>query len=196
MRYYTQQHGGSLPIFRGGRHDQQEGAGLGDIFRGIFRFVAPIALRGLSSFAANTLRAQQQGVPLGEAAKAALLPAIGEAARSAVGQAGGKRRAAARKTGGKRGAAKKRGAGTAFAAEQQPPAKRRKRTSKPRKRQIGCGKRRAPAKKSTQKQRGGAKKRVYKKKQPGAGKKQRSAPKKKQIGGRKRLNAFAPKYHF
>jgi hypothetical protein len=194
VRYYKQQQqGGSLPVFRGGRHDQQEGAGLGDIFRGIFRFVAPIALRGLSSFAANTLRAQQQGVPLGEAAKAAILPAIGEVARSAVGQAGGQRRRAAKQRGGKRRAAKKRGAGTVAGTEQQPPAKRRKRASKPRKRQTGSGKRKAAKK---PKQTGGKKKKAYKKKQGGAGAKRRSAAGKKRGCGRKRANVFAPKFHF
>jgi hypothetical protein len=197
VRYYKQQQqGGSLPVFRGGRHDQQEGAGLGDIFRGIFRFAAPIALRGLSSFATNTLRAQQQGVPLGEAAKAAILPALSEAARSAVGQAGGQRRRAAKQRGGKRRAAKKRGAGTVAGAEQQPPAKRRKRAANPRKRQTGSGGsgKRNAAKKP--KQTGGKKKKAYKKKQSGAGAKRRSAAGKKRGSGRKRVNVFAPKFHF
>ena len=191
IRYYTlQQQGGALPVFRGGRHDQ-DGAGLGSILSGIFRHIAPIArrvlpvvarhvvpvaARGLASFAQNTLSAHQQGVPLGEAAKAAILPAIGDAARKAFGmsQAGGRRRAAPRKRASaamtgcgadqpsapkrrKRAAPKRRQTGSG----NRPPAKRR--------RQAGAGKRRAPAKRKGQK---GGRKRVYKKR--GGGTKRKS----------------------
>ena len=179
IRYYKQQQqGGSLPVYRGGRRDQ-EGAGLGDIFRGIFRFLAPVALRGISSFASNTLRAHQQGVPLGDAAKAALIPALGDAARSAVGapQVGGKRRRAARK----RANASSTVGGGAGAA--QPPAKRRKRAPRSKKRQAGAGNRRRTVKKRGQI---GGKKRVYKKKQRGAGKAKKRGSAAKQRGGRKR----------
>ena len=165
IRYYkNQQQGGSVPVFRGGRHGQQ-GAGLGDIFKGIFRFLAPIALRGISSFASNTLRAQQEGVPFGEAAKAALLPALGAAVRSVAGapQTGGKRRRAAVKRT-STAAAVGGGAGAA----RQPPSKRRKRAPARTKRQVGAGKRRKAVTKRCQQK--GGKKRVYKKKQRGAGK--------------------------
>ena len=86
VRYFKarQQSGGSaageIPVYRGShRSNLQSGAGLGDFLRGIFRFAAPLVLRGLASFAGNTMRAHEQGVPLGQAAKAAALPAIGEA---------------------------------------------------------------------------------------------------------------------
>ena len=71
--YYQTQMGGELRVFRGGL---QSGAGLGDVLRGLFRFLAPIALRGLSTFAGNTLAAHQAGVPLAYAAKGAILPTI------------------------------------------------------------------------------------------------------------------------
>ena len=205
VRYYKQQqHGGSLPVFRGGRHDQ-DGAGLGSILAGIFRRVAPIALRhvapiaarGISSFASNTLRAHQQGVPLGEAAKAAILPALGDAARSLMRapQTGGKRKRASRK----RSLAVSVSGGTnAMLGGGVLPAKRRKRTpskkrqvgsGKRKRRQTGAGKRRKTAKKGGQK---GGKKRAYKKKtQRGSG---RSAPNKKRrtASAKKRVAACEP----
>ena len=59
--YYDNQMGGAqLRVFRGGI---QSGAGLGDILRGVVRFLVPIALKGLGYFA---------GKRLGDAAKAAL----------------------------------------------------------------------------------------------------------------------------
>ena len=80
--YYTSQLGGQqFRVFRGGL---QSGAGLGDILRGLFRFLAPVALRGLSAFAGNTLSAHQAGMPLSAAAKSALGPAISAAAGSAA----------------------------------------------------------------------------------------------------------------
>lgn len=72
-RYYEAQSGGALPVFRGGR---QSGEGLGDILRGIFRFLAPIALRGISTFAGHTLDAHQKGATFSEAAKSALNPTL------------------------------------------------------------------------------------------------------------------------
>jgi hypothetical protein len=72
-RYYRSQSGGEIPVFRGGR---QSGEGLGDILRGIFRFIAPIALRGFSTFAGHTLDAHQKGASLKDAAKSALNPTL------------------------------------------------------------------------------------------------------------------------
>ena len=65
--------GGQMRVFRGGL---QSGAGLGDVLRGLFRFLAPIALRGLSTFANSTLTAHQAGIPLALAAKGAILPTL------------------------------------------------------------------------------------------------------------------------
>jgi hypothetical protein len=65
--------GAQLRVFRGGI---QSGAGLGDILRGVLRFLVPIALRGLGSFAGRTLLGHQAGKTLGEAAKAAVGPAL------------------------------------------------------------------------------------------------------------------------
>jgi hypothetical protein len=73
--YYDSQMGGAqLRVFRGGI---QSGAGLGDILRGVLRFLVPIALRGLGSFAGRTLLGTQAGKTLGEAAKAAVGPSLG-----------------------------------------------------------------------------------------------------------------------
>jgi hypothetical protein len=72
--YYDSQMGGAqLRVFRGGL---QSGAGLGDVLRGVLRFLVPIALRGLGSFAGRTLLGTQAGKTLGEAAKAALGPSL------------------------------------------------------------------------------------------------------------------------
>jgi hypothetical protein len=72
--YYDSQMGGAqLRVFRGGI---QSGAGLGDILRGVLRFLIPIALRGLGSFAGRTLLGHQAGKTLGEAAKAAVGPSL------------------------------------------------------------------------------------------------------------------------
>jgi hypothetical protein len=80
-KYYEAQRGGEIPVFRGG---VQTGAGLGDILRGIFRFLTPLALRGMQTFAGNTLAAAQAGVPLGQAAKSAIMPTISAVAGSAA----------------------------------------------------------------------------------------------------------------
>jgi len=80
-KYYESQRGGEIPVFRGGL---QSGAGLGDILRGIFRFVMPIALRGIQTFAGRTLAATQAGVPLPAAAKSAIMPTISSIAGSAA----------------------------------------------------------------------------------------------------------------
>jgi hypothetical protein len=73
--YYDSQMGGAqLRVFRGGI---QSGAGLGDVLRGVLRFLVPIALRGLGSFAGRTLLGTQAGKTLGEAAKAAVGPSLG-----------------------------------------------------------------------------------------------------------------------
>ena len=75
IRYYKQQRqsGGQLPVFRGSRHEQ-DGAGVGDILRTIFRIAAPIARRaapiltkGATTFAKSAIRAHQEDIPLGEA---------------------------------------------------------------------------------------------------------------------------------
>ena len=71
--YGTQMGGAQLRVFRGG---MQSGAGLGDILRGVLRFLVPIALRGLGSFAGRTLLGTQSGKTLGEAAKSAIGPSL------------------------------------------------------------------------------------------------------------------------
>ena len=71
LRYYTQQAGGTLPAYSGARRGQY-GAGLGDILRGIFRAVFPIAIRGASTFLGETLKARDEGSNWKNAALAAL----------------------------------------------------------------------------------------------------------------------------
>jgi len=70
-KYYQAQYGGELPVFRGG--GSQSGAGIGDLLRGLGRMILPVALRGVSSLASNTLAGTQAGLSLGSAAKAAIL---------------------------------------------------------------------------------------------------------------------------
>ena len=103
-KYYASQAGGELPVFRGGQH----GAGLGDVFRGILRFIAPIALRGISTFANSTMQAREQGATFKDAALGALRPTLGamgqsfrqQAAANSASQGGsGLRRVMARQSG-------------------------------------------------------------------------------------------------
>jgi hypothetical protein len=81
VRYYESQRGGEIPVFRGG---SQSGAGLGDVLRGLFRFLMPVALRGIKTFAGNTLAATQAGVPLATAVRSAIMPTISAIAGSAA----------------------------------------------------------------------------------------------------------------
>ena len=170
LRYYKQQRqsGGQLPVFRGSRHEQ-DGAGLGDILRTIFRVAAPIArraapvlLKGATTFATNAIRAHREGVPLGEALKQAVGPAVSDATGVALKQFGGRRRRAATK----RKATSLVGGGDDGASE----AKKRRRTAAKRRKPQAGGKttKRRRAKKAS----GGGK--AYKRRA------------KKQKGGRKR----------
>ena len=72
LRYYRAQRGGEIPVFRGG----QSGAGLGDILRGIFRFLTPLALRGVQAFAGNAPASTRAGMSMAEAARSAIRPAL------------------------------------------------------------------------------------------------------------------------
>jgi hypothetical protein len=83
LKYYQGQVGGSvdIPVFVGGQH----GEGLGDFFRSVLRFIAPIALRGLSTFASTTQRAHEGGASLKDAARSAIGPSLGAMA-GAVGE--------------------------------------------------------------------------------------------------------------
>lgn len=63
--YYESQAGGSYQVFRGGmqsgggypvfRGGIQTGAGLGDILRGLFRAIVPVAKQGIASLAKSAL---------------------------------------------------------------------------------------------------------------------------------------------
>ncbi len=81
QQHYRKQSGGTT-VFRGSRR-WQRGDGVGDIIRGIARFLLPVVLRGASTFAGETINANERGVSLGEAAKGALKPAM-QAAVEAV----------------------------------------------------------------------------------------------------------------
>jgi hypothetical protein len=99
VRYYKKQRqsGGQLPVFRGSRHEQ-DGAGLGDILRTVLRVegpiarrAAPIVMKGATTFARSAMRAHQEGIPLGEALKQAVGPAVSNATGVAMKQFGGRR---------------------------------------------------------------------------------------------------------
>jgi hypothetical protein len=69
--YYNSQMGGAqLRAFRGG---MQSRAGLGDIL-GVLRFLVPIALRVLGSFAGRSLLCTQAGKTLGKRQSPRLAP--------------------------------------------------------------------------------------------------------------------------
>ena len=84
LNYYKAQSGGRLSGFVGNRSSSQTGAGLGDILRGIFRTIFPIAARGVSTFLYETLKAKDGGSDWGSAAKAAFAPATKEVASGAL----------------------------------------------------------------------------------------------------------------
>ena len=81
LRYYKAQQGGSFPVFRGSKGHQQ-GAGLGDFLRSIFRTIAPVALKGITSFLGNTSQAHDRGASWKSAAKSSILPALGDTAKA------------------------------------------------------------------------------------------------------------------
>ena len=75
VKYYEAQAGGSLPILRGSkRYNPQSGAGIGDVFRSVFRTVLPVALQGIGTFIGETLRAKGSGANWKESARTALGP--------------------------------------------------------------------------------------------------------------------------
>lgn len=81
-----QQHGGAAsydyPIFVG---SGQNGRGLGDILKSIWRFIAPVAARGASTFLGEMVKGHDAGGDWKSAAKSALAPAATEALSQAVG---------------------------------------------------------------------------------------------------------------
>ena len=83
LRYYNAQSGGALPTFNGARRAQY-GSGLGDILRGIWRTIFPIAARGASSFLSEAVRAKDAGGSWGAAAKAAIAPTAQNVAAAAL----------------------------------------------------------------------------------------------------------------
>lgn len=100
LQYYKAQSGGQLNVFAGSRRAQL-GGGLGDILRGIWRTLFPIAARGASTFLSETLKSRDSGRGWRDAAKAALAPTVQNVADSAVsklsgggGGSGGRRRGA------------------------------------------------------------------------------------------------------
>ena len=76
LRYYKAQQCGSFPVFRG-RKGHQQGAGLGDCLRSIFQTIAPVALKGITSFLGDTSKAHDRGASWKSAAKSSILPALG-----------------------------------------------------------------------------------------------------------------------
>lgn len=67
---------GDMPVFQGMR-DYQQGAGFGSFFRGLLRYILPVAVRGAATFLGETSKAHDAGMSLGDAAKSALRPTAG-----------------------------------------------------------------------------------------------------------------------
>ena len=94
--YYNSQLGGDLSVFRGTRY--QEGSGIGDFFKGLWKFVSPIvgsAAKTLVTTAGSNL---SSGANWKEAAKSALVPTIASGVGALVeklerkNQSGGRRK--------------------------------------------------------------------------------------------------------
>jgi len=62
----------------------QNGEGFSDILRNIASFMLPVLFRGAKKFATHTLKANEQGMSLGEAAQEAIKPALSAAAKTAA----------------------------------------------------------------------------------------------------------------
>lgn len=88
VRAYTQHYAASqrgsgiLPAFEGTAY--QDGSGLGDVLRSIFRTIFPIVTSGASTFLRGAAEGLGQGKSLGEAAKGALAPAAQDIVGNAV----------------------------------------------------------------------------------------------------------------
>ncbi len=67
------QTGGDFPVFQGDRYVQY-GQGFGDVLRGIFRHVIPVAVRGALTFLTEMGKKKETGVTWKDAAKSALTP--------------------------------------------------------------------------------------------------------------------------
>ncbi len=101
LKYFQQV--GSFPVFEGARH--QHGAGLGTVIKSVGRFLFPIVASAANSFLGNTRRGVKRGHSIAGAAKAALMPTIGDVVQSTGSQI--KRKIKRRKVAGKRVAHKK-----------------------------------------------------------------------------------------
>lgn len=100
IRPYTEHYqrgAGILPAFTGTVY--QEGNGLGDILKSVFRFMLPIVSSGASTFLKSAAQGLGEGKSLGEAAKVSLAPMakklVGKTVRRVV-QRGSERRTRAK----------------------------------------------------------------------------------------------------
>ena len=90
----TQSGSGILPAFEGSVY--QDGSGLGDVLRSVFRAVFPIISSGASTFLRGAAEGLGQGKTLGDAAKGALAPTaqdiVGHAVNRITQKGGGRRK--------------------------------------------------------------------------------------------------------
>lgn len=91
---HYQRGAGILPAFSGTVY--QEGNGLGDILRSVFRLVLPIVSSGASTFLKSAAQGISEGKSLGDAAKGSLAPmakkVVGKAVKRVVQSGSGRKR--------------------------------------------------------------------------------------------------------
>ena len=74
FHYYNSQLGGDLSVFRGTRY--QEGSGIGDFFKGLWKFVSPIVGSAAKTLVTSAGSNLSSGANWKEAAKSAIIPTL------------------------------------------------------------------------------------------------------------------------
>jgi hypothetical protein len=101
LQFYKQRGAGDGTVVYRGSRRLQRGDGIGDILRGVARFMLPVLFRGAKTFLGETLDANSRGASFADAAKGALAPTVSAMTKKVVRRVqkgNGQRRKRSRKT--------------------------------------------------------------------------------------------------